>query len=273
MPRIIAPRQEACPRWVSLMASHTAAPSSNRYGMIKTSARVSFPERRRAKLRFQPSGTCRYSLVEPTVSPCSVTLRRYGASLARKPCFSQVKDQSRRFGFLLELDSSDRKSQLFRSSPSVPIRNDCAAAWACCRSMAGAARASGIFVVVADDFSPWTDADVEFLFLLGTEEAHLPIPNVQLRRHHLVGLLEAEFAFEVGFRFVVEIERDGGAVAADVLVHASEETLRLSQRFSTGDVKIDRSFRERTEKVMLGEDDADDAGDHPQDQGALVGTC
>ena len=129
------------------------------------------------------------------------------------------------------------------------------------------------FVVVADDFSPWTDADVEFLFLLGTEEAHLPIPNVQLRRHHLVGLLEAEFAFEVGFRFVVEIERDGGAVAADVLVHASEETLRLSQRFSTGDVKIDRSFRERTEKVMLGEDDADDAGDHPQDQGALVGTC
>ncbi len=152
----------------------------------------------RASMLREPSGIRSLS---PTRSPCRVTLRRYGASFARKPCFSQVNDQSRRFGRLVEFASSGRKSQLCRSTPSLLLRKFCAVVCACERSTDGARARLRNFMVVADDVSRRADAHVKFFFLLWPEKTHVPIPDVQLRRHQLVGLLHSRVSpFEIGLR-------------------------------------------------------------------------
>jgi len=252
MPRTIAPRQEVWPRWVSLMASHTAAPSSSKYGMIKTRAKriVSGAKAREAALpafgdlQVFAGGTD------------GIALQRYaeavgrilGAETVLLPCEGPIKP-IRLFvgvGFfrqeipVVQADPERTDEERLCGGLSLlPIDRRCRAGFR-------------DFVIVADDFSRGTDADVKFLFLLGAEEAHVPIPDIELRRHHLVGLLEAEFAFEIGFCFVVEVESNGSAIAAHVLVHAGEEILSLAQRFAAGDVKIDGSFREGTEKSSAG---------------------
>src|SRR5258708_15495496 len=105
-------------------------------------------------------------------------------------------------------------------------------------------------MVVADNLSTRADADMKFLFLLWLEEAHVPIPDVEFRRHHPVGLLQAQLAFEVRLGVVVHIKNNGRLVAADILSEAARKSLRACERFVSRDAKVHRRFREGSEKIV-----------------------
>src|SRR5438094_27724 len=92
------------------------------------------------------------------------------------------------------------------------------------------------FVIVPGDLSGGAHAHPEFLFLLRLEETHLPEPDIQLRGHQLVCLLQTEFALQIDLGVVVYVENDRGFVAADVLTEAADEFLRSCERFLAGDL-------------------------------------
>ncbi len=127
-------------------------------------------------------------------------------------------------------------------------------------------------MVVADNLSTRADADAKFLFLLRLEKAHVPIPDVEFRRHHPVGLLQAQLAFEVGLGVVVHIKNNGRLVAADIRAQAARKSPGARQRFVSRDAEVHRCFREGSEKIVAGEERAHDAQHHPNQQRAFVGT-
>ncbi len=65
------------------------------------------------------------------------------------------------------------------------------------------------FVRIPDNVSRRAHPHVKFLFLQRTEKPHIPIPDVQLRRHQLVRLLQPQLALQVRFRVVVDAEHNG----------------------------------------------------------------
>ena len=130
----------------------------------------------------------------------------------------------------------------------------------------------GNFVLVANDVARRADAHAEFLFLLRAEKPHVPIPDVQIRGHQLVRLLQTELALEINLGVVIHVENDGGSVAADVLTQTGDELLRARQCFFAGDLKIYGRFRESQEKVRAGKCGTKDSENDPEQQCALVGT-
>src|SRR5260370_7618889 len=60
-------------------------------------------------------------------------------------------------------------------------------------------------VAVPDDIPRRADANEKFLFLLRPEKAHVPIPDVELRRHHLVGLFQPDLALAEALRLLLDL--------------------------------------------------------------------
>src|SRR6266850_2135697 len=127
-------------------------------------------------------------------------------------------------------------------------------------------------MLVPDYFPRGADADVKFLFLLWLEEARIPEPDIQFRRHEPVRFLQSEFPLEVDLRVFVHVENNRGSVAADVFAEPRDKVLRALKGFFTGNLKIDGSFGESAKKILVSEHRAEDSKDHPKQQRALVGT-
>ena len=117
------------------------------------------------------------------------TLRRYGASLALNPCFSHVNDQSSRFGFLLELASSERKSHLLEIHAHLAAQEILRRSFRSRALQRGSRLRLGNFVLVADNLPARAHAHPKLFFLPRPEKPHVPIPDVQLAGHQPVGLL------------------------------------------------------------------------------------
>src|SRR6267378_886759 len=127
-------------------------------------------------------------------------------------------------------------------------------------------------MLVPDYFPRGADADVKFLFLLWLEEAHVPEPDIQFRRHQPVRFLQAQFPLEVDLRVFIHIENNRGSVAADVFAEPRDKVPGALQRFFTGNLKIDGSFGESAEEILVSEHRTEDSKDYPKQQRALVGT-
>src|SRR6266403_5638840 len=127
-------------------------------------------------------------------------------------------------------------------------------------------------MLVPDYFPRGADTDVKFLFLLWLEEARIPEPDIQFRRHEPVRFLQSEFPLEINLRVFVHVENDRGLVAADVFAEPRDKALRALQRFFAGNLKIDGGFGECAEEILLSEHRAQNSKDHPKQQRPLVGT-
>ena len=68
-------------------------------------------------------------------------------------------------------------------------------------------------VIVANNFARGIDPNEKLLFLLWAKKAHVPLPNVQFGGHEVIGLLQSEIAFQVGFGVFVDVKDDCGLVA------------------------------------------------------------
>ena len=119
------------------------------------------------------------------------------------------------------------------------------------------------YVRVADDAAGGVDAHVEFFFLQRAEKARLPVPDVDVVRHHLVGLLEAYFALEVGLRRVVHIENDARIVAAELRALRGGKLLGLFEGIRARNFEIDGSFGEGLEEIFVRHARAEQAGENP----------
>src|SRR6266850_2119175 len=127
-------------------------------------------------------------------------------------------------------------------------------------------------MLVPDYFPRGADADVKFLFLLWLEEARIPEPDIQFRRHEPVRFLQSEFPLEVDLRVFVHVENNRGSVAADVFAEPRDKVLRALKRFFPGDLKIDGSFGECAEEIPVGKHGAEDSKNDPKQQRAFIGT-
>ena len=135
---------------------------------------------------------------------------------------------------------------------------------------AGAGR--GLFenVVVADNPALGIHARTNFLFLTGTEETHLPIPDADVRGHEAIGLLEADLALEVGLRIVVHIEDHGGLIALQGETLGRREVAGAVQRGASRNLEIDRGFGKSAEEVAISDKSADERGQEPKQKDAQV---
>src|SRR4029077_3946346 len=128
-------------------------------------------------------------------------------------------------------------------------------------------------VIVAGDLSRRANANAKLLHLLRLEEANVPKPNVQFRRHQPLVFLQPEFPLEIHLGVVVQVKNNCGLVAADVLTDAGDEIPRSCEGFFAGNLKIDGRFGKSAEEISLSKEDADASADNPQQQSPLAGTC
>jgi len=127
-------------------------------------------------------------------------------------------------------------------------------------------------VAITHNLAGGADANVKLLLLLRLEKARVPIPDVEFRGHHPVGLLQAEFAFEVGLGIVVHVKNNGRLVVADILAEAARKAPCTRESFFARDAKVHRCFRERSEKIVAGEERTRDAQHDPEKQRAFLRT-
>src|SRR5258708_935845 len=127
-------------------------------------------------------------------------------------------------------------------------------------------------MLVPDNLPGGANAYVKLLFLLRLEEAHVPEPDIQFRRHEPVRFLQSEFPLEIDFRAFIHVEDNRGSVAADVFAEPSDKALRALQRFFAGNLKIDGGFGESTEEIFAGEHCTEDSKNCPKQQRAFIGT-
>src|SRR6266403_3985662 len=127
-------------------------------------------------------------------------------------------------------------------------------------------------MLVPDYFPRGAHATAKFLLLKRLEEAHVPEPDIQLRRHEPVRFLQAEFALEINLRVFIHVEDNRRLIAAYVFAEPRDKVLCALQRFFAGNLKIDGGFGECAEEILLSEHRAQNSKDHPKQQRALVGT-
>ncbi len=125
-------------------------------------------------------------------------------------------------------------------------------------------------VRVPDNISRWAYPHGKFLFSLRTEKPHVPIPDVQLRRHHLVRLLQPQFALQVRLRIVVHAEHNRRPVAAHVFAQPRHKAFCPLLRLPTRDAEIHGSFRKRPKEILVSENRSDDSERNPQQQRPLL---
>ena len=130
----------------------------------------------------------------------------------------------------------------------------------------------GLFenVLVTDDPALWIHAHANFLFLTGTEETHLPIPDADVRGHEAIGLLEANLALEIGLRIVVYIEDHGGLIALQGETLGRREVARAVERGASRNLEIDRGFGKSAEEIAVSNESADERGQEPKQKHAQV---
>ncbi len=123
---------------------------------------------------------------------------------------------------------------------------------------------------ITDDPTGRVDAHVEFFLLQRAKETRLPVPDVDLVRHHLVGLFESNFTFQVGFRGIVNLKNYARLIPVQMRALCDCELSRLFERGRAGNLEFDGSFREGLEEILIRHARANEARENPDQQNFLV---
>ena len=200
----------------------------------------------------------------------NVTLRRYGASLARNPAPlpGETPIAARRtlgeVRFLLakivegEVHVQRVAQECFRRG----LRRG--------TFEAGARRIFLKLMGVADDAAGGIDTHVEFFFVQGTEKSRLPIPDVDIVRHHLIGLLEPYLSLEVRFRGIVHVKNDARIVPAELRALRGRELLCDAKGVRAGHLELDGGFGEGPEEIRVRHARAENASKNPDQENFCV---
>ena len=123
---------------------------------------------------------------------------------------------------------------------------------------------------VADNAAGGIDADIKFFFLQWTKKSRAPVPDVNFVRHHLIGLLQADFAFEVCFRRVIQIKNDARIVTAELRALRGRKLFGNCESVRAGDFEFDGSLGESSKEIGVRHARAENARENPEQENFCV---